>query len=111
MRYRFVVVHPARGEGPLLPRGEVTCVRRTGILAKRNTPKKARKFKHLVPPSGRPRKKRMLPRDESKYGERHFHYRDAKRPTRAYRDHGGRRHGACHKAIRSEGRMRSGQLV
>jgi hypothetical protein len=37
-------------------RGETARVRPTGILAKRNTPKKARKFKHIEPPSGKARK-------------------------------------------------------
>src|SRR6266478_7224051 len=38
------------------PRGETACVRRTGIRAKRNTPKKAHKFNHIEPPSGKARK-------------------------------------------------------
>jgi hypothetical protein len=37
---------------PLLPGAKTACVRRTGIRAKRNTPKKAWKFKHLWPPFG-----------------------------------------------------------
>src|SRR6266436_1075212 len=41
---------PRSGSIAASPRGETACVRRTGIRAKRNTPKKARKFKHIEPP-------------------------------------------------------------
>src|SRR5258708_37506991 len=48
-----VNVVPRCGYIAASPRGETACVRPTGILAKRNTPKKARKFKHLEPPSAK----------------------------------------------------------
>jgi hypothetical protein len=40
----------------LLLRCETAQGRRTGIRAKRNTPKKAHKFKHIEPPSGKAKK-------------------------------------------------------
>jgi hypothetical protein len=46
------------------PRGETACVRRTGIRAKRNTPKKARKFKHLEPPLREVRRQLQRSADE-----------------------------------------------
>jgi hypothetical protein len=46
----------------LLLRCETTQGGRTGIRAKRNTPKKAQKFKHIQPPSGEgPKKRRARP--------------------------------------------------
>src|SRR5258706_1108982 len=51
-----VNVVPRCGYIAASPRGETACVRPTGILAKRNTPKKARKFKHFEPPSGKAEK-------------------------------------------------------
>jgi hypothetical protein len=53
---------PKRSRSPMTifiaasPLGETACIRRTGICAKRNTPKKGRKFKHLEPPSGKAEK-------------------------------------------------------
>ena len=41
------------------PRGETARGRRTGILAKRNTPKKAHKFKHLQRPSPKVTKEQL----------------------------------------------------
>jgi hypothetical protein len=52
-----------RDHGGASPRGEIACIRRTGVLAKRNTPKKAWKFKRLGPPSAKISKKyRETPR-------------------------------------------------
>src|SRR5207245_11263847 len=41
------------------PRSETARGQRAGILAKRNTPEKAHKFKHLQPPSRRVTKKQL----------------------------------------------------